>query len=163
MRRNFGWQNCEMQYVDIKPKIIIEQYIEGTMNEYKFYCFDGKPYFCFTTFGRRNIDLAISFYDMNWNIQPFIRPDHKTYDKIVPYPAEYDELKSIASRLCEGFDHVRVDLYVAEGHIYNGEMTFTTANGTGKISPDEWDYKLGELWPFDNTVRKKILAKSSRP
>ena len=163
LRRNYAWPDWQMHYRDIKPRLIIEHYIEGEMNEYKFYCFNGKPYFCFTTFGRRYVDLSISFYDMDWNIQPFSRPDHTPHNKVVPRPAEYDELKRIASKLCEGFDHVRVDLYIAEGHIYNGEMTFTTANGFRKISPDEWDYKLGELWQFDNTIRRKILSERTHP
>ena len=25
-------------------------------------------------------------------------------------------------------------------------MTFTNGNGFEEITPDEWDYKLGELW-----------------
>ena len=45
----------------------------------------------------------------------------------------------------------------------NGEMTFTTACGWGKITPDEYDYKFGALWPFDNEARKRVLAQHSRP
>ena len=163
MSVNYAWVFCEMQYLGIKPKILIEPYLGGGLNEYKFYCFDGKPYFCFVTFGQRNLDLSINFYDMNWNLQPFTRPDHKKYNSPAPVPVNYDEMKKIASELCKGFGHVRVDLYSAGEKVYFGEMTFTTARGLGKIEPDEWDYKLGELWTFDNSVRAKVLAEHSRP
>ena len=163
MRRNYAWMNFEMHYRDIKPKIIIEKYIDTDINEYKFYCFDGKPHYCFVTFGKRDVDLSISFYDMDWKLQPFTRPDHKTHSQSAPRPAFYDKMRDIATVLCEGFGHVRVDLYLADEEIYNGEMTFATANGFGKISPDEYDYRLGGLWPFDNTIRRKILAQSSHP
>lgn len=161
--KNWAWQGFEMHYKDIKPRIIIEPYLGDTINEYKFYCFDGKPQYCFVTFGRRYIDLSISFYDMNWVLQEFTRPDHTEHIGTASRPPKYDEMKEIAAELCKGFDHVRVDLYGVNGNIYNGEMTFATACGAGKFSPDEWDYKLGELWPFDNTIRKKVLASHTRP
>ena len=163
MTQNFAWMEFEMHYRDIKPRIIVEPYLDGVINEYKFYCFDGKPYYCFTTFGSRYIDLTISFYDMDWQLQPFTRPDHTAHTGSAPRPDQYDEMKAIASRLCEGFDHVRVDLYTAGERIYNGEMTFTTACGYGRFSPDEWDYRLGALWPFDNNIRRQVLAHSSHP
>ena len=163
MRCNYAWRGLEMHYRDIPHKIMIEQYMGNVMNEYKFYCFDGKPCYCFATFGRRNIDLSINFYDMDWVLQTFTRPDHVAHTESVPRPNKYDEMKSIAAKLCEGFEHVRVDLYLVDNQIYNGEMTFTTACGWGNFNPDEWDYKLGALWPFDNTVRAKVLAEYSRP
>ena len=163
LKRNYAWHGFEMHYRDIKPKIMVERYLGDVMNEYKFYCFDGKPYYCFTTFGSRNINLTINFYDMDWQLQTFTRPDHEAHTETVPLPPQYDEMKAIALRLSEGFAHVRVDLYVVDEHIYNGEMTFTTAGGWGKFSPDEWDYKLGNLWPFDNSIRQQVLSRSSRP
>lgn len=163
LKKNFAWSGFEMHYLDIKPRIIIERYLEGAINEYKFYCFGGKPYFCFVTFGRRFVDLAINFYDMNWELLPFTRSDHERYSGEAARPENYDAMKEIASVLCKGFDKVRVDMYTAGGCIYAGEMTFTTSGGLGKFVPDEWDYRIGELWPFDNTVRKKVLASHVKP
>ncbi|MBQ6002972.1 MAG: hypothetical protein IJL18_08985, partial [Synergistaceae bacterium] len=58
---------------------------------------------------------------------------------------------------------VRVDFYLIGEKIYFEEMTFSSGNGFSLMTPDEWDYKLGALWPFDNTVRAKVLAEYSRP
>ena len=62
----------------------------------------------------------------------------------------------ITRKLCKGFEHVRVDLYFIEGNIYFGEMTFTNGNGVEAIVPDIWDYELGKLWKFDNSIRNQI-------
>lgn len=163
MKVNYAWHFFEMHYKDMKPKIIIEKYLGSVMNEYKFYCFGGKPYCCFVTFGERGVNLSINFYDMDWNLCPFTREDKVKYTGPAPRPAMYDAMKDIAAELCRGIDHVRVDLYVVDGRIYNGEMTFTTCGGFGKLTPDEWDYKLGSLWPFDSSARQKVLASHSRP
>ena len=55
------------------------------------------------------------------------------------------------------------DFYEVDERLYFGEMTFTHGNGFEKFTPAEWNYKLGSLWPFDNTVRQQVLANSSRP
>ena len=164
MKRNYGWYSLEMHYRDIKPKIVIEQFIDNAaVNDYRFYCFDGKPYYCAVDFydnlHKRN---ARNIYDMNWDIQPFIL-QYPNYTGQIKRPENFDELKKIALRLAEGFGHVRVDLYPAGGKIYFAEMTFTHAGGFQKLIPDEWDYKLGSLWTFDNTVRRKILSERTHP
>ena len=163
LKRNYAWGSFEMHYRDIKPKILIEQYIDVPINEFKFHCFGGKPHFCCVTFGQRNVDFSVNYYDMEYKLMPFIRPNRKKFSGVSHRPAQYDELKNIASELCKDFDQVRVDLYLAQGTIYSGEMTFTDSTGSSKFVPDEWDYKFGALWPFDNEVRKKILAAHSSP
>ena len=156
LRRNYAWPAYELHYKDIKPRILIERYmnyIETAGTDYKFFCFDGKPYFC-----RILIDHRISFYDMDWNLQPFTWKAYGFYDKEVPCPDHFDEMKEIAAKLSRGFDQVRVDLYLAGDNIYFGEMTFTTMGGTNVCEPDEWDFKLGSLWNFDSSIRAKKLA-----
>ena len=52
-------------------------------------------------------------------------------------------------KLCDGFSHVRVDLYLIGQEIYFGEMTFTTGRGYDHFVPDEYDFILGEQWNID--------------
>lgn len=164
MKRNYGWFSLEMHYRDIKPKIIIEQFIDNAaVNDYRFYCFDGKPYYCAVDFyDNMHSRNARNIYDMNWEIQPFIL-QYPNYTGQTERPENFDELKEIALKLAEGFGHVRVDLYPAGGKIYFAEMTFAHAGGFQKWIPDEWDYTLGSLWTFDNTVRRKILSERTKP
>ena len=162
LKRNLAWVGWEMHYREIPPKIIIEQYMGDALNDYKFLCFDGKPCFCWVDFDRFT-NHKRNFYNLDWELQPFNQYHYGNYDKPVSCPECYDEMKSIAAKLSEGFEHVRVDLYVIDGHIFFGEMTFTNGNGFEEITPDEWSYKLGALWPFDTSIRSQVRARSSRP
>ena len=164
MRCNYAWRGLEMFYRDISPKIVVENYIDNAaVNDYRFYCFDGKPYYCAVDFyGSGHNRNARNIYSMEWDLQPFIL-QYPNYTGQAICPENFAELKDIAQKLAEGFPQVRVDLYSAGSKVYFGEMTFAHANGLQKFTPDEWDYKLGALWPFDNTVRAKVLAEYSRP
>jgi len=161
MRTNYAWTGFEMHYRDIKPRIIIEQYMGDANNDYKFLCFDARPYYCWVDFDRFTKHTR-NFYSLDWERQPFSLL-YSNNPKDPERPSRFDEMKKIAERLCEEFAQVRVDLYFISGKIYFGEMTFTSEDGFGKLTPDEWDYKLGALWQFDNTVRRKVLAEHSKP
>jgi hypothetical protein len=50
----------------------------------------------------------------------------------------------IAHILCQGFPHVRVDLYNLKGQVIFGELTFYNASGYVPFDPDEFDYLLGK-------------------
>lgn len=162
IKRNFAWLGWEMHYLNIKPKILIEKYMGDAINDYKFMCFDGKIYYCWVDFDRYT-NHKRNFYNLDWELQPFNQYDYGNYTGEVSRPENFDEMKKIAAELCKGFEHVRVDLYLVDKKIYLGEMTFTNGNGFEKITPYEWDLKLGELWPFDNSVRKKNLSEHSSP
>ena len=162
MRRNYEWKGWEMHYRDIPHKIMIEQYMGDAINDYKFLCFNGKPYYCWVDFDRYT-NHKRNIYNLDWELQPFNQYHYGNYASSVKCPEEFENMKKIATVLCESFGHVRVDLYVIEGRVYFGEMTFSNGDGFEEIIPDEWAYKLGALWPFDNTVRAKVLAEYSRP
>ncbi|MBR0149969.1 MAG: hypothetical protein IJP89_01245 [Synergistaceae bacterium] len=163
LKRDWAFLSLEMHYRDIPHKIIIEQYLGDAISDYKFTCLNGEPVFMWTDFDRFG-DHRRNIYNMDWELQPFrkdIRIPNTDYE--CPRPPEFEDMKRIVKILCEGFDQVRVDLYLVEGHIYFGEMTFAGANGFSQFVPDEWDYRFGEMWPFDNTARAKVLAEHSRP
>ena len=163
MKLNYGCFGFEMHYRDIKPKIMIEKYMGDAINDYKFTCIDGKPVFLWTDFDRYT-NHRRNIYNMNWELQPFIKERNlRNTDYECPCPDKFPEMKRIVEVLCEGFEQVRVDLYLVDGHIYFGEMTFTGANGFSPFVPDEWDYTFGSLWPFDNSIRQQVLTHSSRP
>ena len=94
---------------------------------------------------------------MNWKLQPFNQWTYGNYSEDVACPKHFEEMKKIAEKLSEGFDQVRVDLYVIEDKIYFGEMTFTNGSGFEVIVPDNYDFELGKLWDkFDYKMRDKF-------
>ena len=145
MKRDYSLVTFESHYHDIKPRILIEQYLDKDINDYKFLCFHGKIYYVWVDFDRftnhkRNI------YDLNWNIQEFNQRSYGNYLKEFNKPNNFNEMIEIVKKLCEGFDQVRVDLYDVEGKIYFGEMTFTNGSGLEPIEPSSYDELLGSLW-----------------
>lgn len=162
MRRNFAWMGWEMHYRNIPHKIMIERYMGDAISDYKFQCFNGEPYSCRVDYDRFG-DHRRNVYDMDWKIIPFMKGHYQHPDREYPSPPEYEDMKRIVRELGRDIEQVRIDMYLVDGHIYFGEMTFTNADGFEEFIPDEWDYKLGELWPFDNTIRAKVLAKFTRP
>jgi hypothetical protein len=150
MNTNFAYcVGLELQYRDIKPKIIAEQYLEdgsGGLADYKFYCFEGKPYcivYLVDRFGKGGYKAIM--YDLNWLPTGWTADAHHKSGNKIKKPDNLDEMINIVRILCTGFHHVRIDLYLANNQIYLGEMTFTSASGLEHFEPEEWNLKLGEM------------------
>lgn len=140
----------EMQYLNIPPKIIAEQYIgdvNGALLDYKIHCFDGKPEYIHVI-GDRDINrhrAKEAFYNTEWVLQPFTSGAFPRYREEKEKPGNLDEMLQIARILSEGFPYVRVDLYeLSSGEIKFGEMTFTPGSGFYHWSPTSMDRVLGE-------------------
>lgn len=159
LNTDFAYKAFEMHYTYIKPKIIIEDFIEdskGELNDYKFLCFDGKVHFCWVDTDRFN-NHERNVYDRNWNLESWKQHKYNSISSNLEKPKEYDRMVEIAEILSEGFSHVRVDLYNVDGRIYFGEMTFTNGSGFEKIEPFEKNLLLGSLWnlPLEKRAFKK--------
>lgn len=142
------WTEYEPHYSSITPKIVIEKYMEdssGNLTDYKFLCFDDKPEFVWVDFDRFS-NHKRNVYDMNWKLQPWSQFTYENYlpEGGVPIPNGFDDMKRIANILCQGFIHVRVDLYNIEGKIYFGEMTFTNGSGFEELYPAEYETIIGD-------------------
>lgn len=148
LRQDYAAKFCECHYSDIKPCIIAEQYIDSKdtdLRDYKFLCFDGKPYFCWVDIGRYT-DHKRNVYDLNWNLQDWNQRDYGNFQGEIRKPENFEKMVEIAQILSQGFLHVRVDLYNVDGKIYFGEMTFTNGSGFEAITPASADQMLGKLW-----------------
>ena len=148
----FGWVSYEPQYLSIDPCIIAEAFIqpsagESDLRDYKFLCFDGIPAYVWVDVNR-NTDHARAVFDTDWNLQSWSQFDYPMASEI-ERPGCLEEMISVASKLSQGFSHVRVDLYESEGKVYFGEMTFTNGGGFEKIVPREYDDVLGSRWTLE--------------
>lgn len=151
MNTDYGLITFETHYSKIKPRIIAEKYMEteyGELQDYKFLCFGGRPYFCWVDMGRYS-EHTRNVYDLNWNLQPWRQERYGIYKDPIPKPRNFELMITLAEKLSKDFSHVRVDLYNVEGQIYFGEMTFTNGSGLDRIIPQEFDRMLGDLWKLD--------------
>ena len=145
MKRNWFWLSREWPYLDIKPRIIAEQFLgddQGNVPfDYKIMCFEGEPTYIVVDADRYTAHTR-NYYDVNWVKQP-MENRHKNIPYDIPRPAHLAEMLSIARRLSAGIHHVRVDLYLVGTRIYFGEMTFFHGYGMEVFSPKEFELGMG--------------------
>lgn len=156
---NHYYTMLENVYKDIEPKIIIEEYLEALGNsalDYKFMCFNGKPYYCWVS--NKNLEIQErSFYDMNWVMQDIelVEPPKIKAKEPLEKPKNFDEMVDVTNKLCQGFPHVRVDLYnLSDGSLKFGELTFITSSGYSSWAPIEVDKKLGDLFNIEQIKKR---------
>jgi len=151
MKTNYGLINYELQYVNVSRKIIIEEYMEnknGSLNDYRIFCFNGKPHYIIVDSGShsRGLHRKMSLYDTNWNFINITQNNIKIHNPPLPKPKNLKEILQIATILSQGFNHVRVDLYILDNkEIKFGEMTFQHAAGYGIWSDENFNKHLGDL------------------
>ncbi|MCM1265227.1 MAG: hypothetical protein NC200_03425 [Candidatus Gastranaerophilales bacterium] len=148
LNTNYAFVNgLELHYKNIKPLIIIEEYLENNnkeLNDYKFYCFGGKVQYI-QYISERTAGYKMVFFDREWNPQDFISNNTKLEDS-PPRPQCLDEVIEKVEKLAEGFNFVRVDFYVLDnGDVKFGEMTFTPGSGVLNWQPKEANLMMGDL------------------
>lgn len=141
MRTNYFYQGREWPYKDIKPRIIIEEYISAQKSkkkqddianansidceelqdmygllDYKFMCFDGKVRAMFLDIGvvGESCGHAKEYYRNVYDKYGKLLPvleTRKNYPKDVVLPDNLSEMVKIAEKLSKGISHLRVDLY----------------------------------------------------
>ena len=159
LRKNYYYATREWPYKNIKPRIIVEKYLENKNKEelidYKFMCFNGKVKCSFVCLDRRaHGGLKVDFYDLNWKKMPFQRhyPNSK---KILPKPQNYELMLELAEKLAMEIPFVRVDFYEINGKVYFGELTFFPGAGLEEFTPQEYDKRLGDLLDLSLIERKE--------
>jgi len=149
MSQNYYWSQRERQYYEIKPRILIEEFIDDGISDgplnFRFWCFNGE-----TNIVQVDDQLhAINpFYDLDWNLLPLSYRTNMS-KKLIEKPENFQSMVEIANKLSADFDFVRVDLYNIKGKILFNEMTFTPVAGEAKFEPQSWDAKLGDIWKFN--------------
>jgi len=148
LKRNYYYVGREWPYKNVKPRIIIEKYMEDkkfkSMQDYKFFCFNGNPKIMYISSGLENHDTAaMSFFDMNYKIIPLKRLDYKLLSTIPPKPKNFNKMKEFSETLSKGIPHIRVDWYEINGKLYFGELTFSTCAGMMPFENEKWNEELG--------------------
>lgn len=141
-----------------KPLIVIEEFLdhEGSkfLDDYKFYCCNGKVKFALVINERGSGHESRTFVDANWNVLP-VRRGGK-FSAVTPEkPENLEKMFELAEKLCGEFPFVRIDFYNLDGKIYVGEMTFTPGLFL-RLEPKEWDFKLGEYLELPMQMRDAL-------
>lgn len=151
LAQNYYWTKREWQYKDIPRKIICEQYMTDSpdvddFTDYKFYCFNGVVDCVLLCYDRASGDTKFYFFDRNWELKRYNRRGIEApADFTLPKPPCMDEMFRIAEELSQGFPFLRVDLYVSNGKIYFGELTFFPDSGFEPNRLPEIDRHFGDM------------------
>ncbi len=133
----------EWLYKYIEPKILVEKLLQEN-TDYKLFMFHGECKVIRTVTGRPKKAL-LTHYSKEWE---HLDVQYGDYEKGEPIdkPVELEGMISVASKLSEPFDFVRVDLYISGGQIYFGELTHYPGGGTVPYTPQLFDFELGNHW-----------------
>lgn len=147
LKQNFYYKAREWPYKNVKPRIIVEKYIEDVNNkdlkDYKLMCFNGKVKCSFVCLERNSKSgLKIDFYDENWNKMNFSR-HYKNSNQETKKPNNYEKMVEFSERLSKGTKFLRVDFYEIKDQLYFGELTFYPGAGYEEFTPFEYDEILG--------------------
>ena len=149
----------EWHYEKIKPSIIVEQLLSDGTNEvpadYKLFCFNGlkRGVMCTAVDIDRFIGHRRLIYSDDWK---YLADVDFGFDNagedLIPKPVCYERMCEIAKDLAQPFPHCRVDFFVIKDKFYIGEITFFNGAGFDRVSPREYNIKMGDaiLLPSKN-------------
>jgi len=139
MRRSFGRRHWEWGYFGVRPRLFVEQLILDNSGGYgtaeaKIYVYCGL------------IEQIVIIYDRQLESSAVVLRGHwsaSTSGNTIgvplsnrPLPHNRAAIERVARQLCEGFDHLRCDLYLVEDDIYFGEYPVYNQGGY-IIVPDD--------------------------
>lgn len=146
LKNNFFYVSREWPYKEIPHRIIADKFLddgrEGELQDYKFWCFNGKPSVFYMT--NKGEKIYENFYDMDFkpmHISHGFPRKSPEYNK----PSLFEQMKSLASILSQDIPFVRVDFFVVDNNIYFGEFTFYDWAGLRPFENDNTDIQLGNL------------------
>lgn len=147
LKENFAWYFMELQYRDIPPKIIAEEYLEnqdGSLSDYKIWCVNGRAVYI-EYLAERKTGVKAVFFDRKWERLDFVHSDNR-YPNEVQKPESLDKMLEKAEILSQNIPYARVDFYCLDGKVLKfGEMTFSPLGGLGHFDPEEMDLRIGQM------------------
>lgn len=159
-QKNIGALSAEPQYRNIHPLIIAEKIlpidnISKSIIDYKFWCFNGKPYSILVCSDRQKHTIKLGCYDLKWGWHPdniCVSCKFQREEKPLPKPDMLEEMIDIATILSQPFPQVRVDLYQSEGKVYFGELTFTSLGGLMNYYTQNYLKEMGDAIDLSYTL-----------
>ena len=147
MNTPFGYLTGQHHYEKMKPKIVVETFIEDIGKEWRILCFNGKPeivqmvhwlgeYEDSAQAG--HLESGLVFSDLRGKIVGTTKSKNKDANQLykvgdyIELPGDLEEMIELAKLIAKDFPFVRVDFFHSNGKLMLGELTFTPANGYGR-------------------------------
>ena len=142
---NYYEVSREANYKLLKPKVIVEPLIfnNHNVNDYKFFCFNGKPKLIQVDIDRRG-NHQRQIFDTNWKKQEFSIA-YPMATKEIAKPKNFEEMIFIVEALAKNFNFIRIDLYSDGNKCLVGEITNCHGNATESFIPKAGEAKASKL------------------
>lgn len=150
LHMNYYFQSREWNYKNIKPRILVESFLETKepLLDFRFFCFHGKVKMIFVDIdtasedGSHNPHAKRNIYDTNFNLMNFTVGRENFDTNLIQKPDNLDLMIEYAEKISNPFIFCRVDLYNLNGQIKFGEITFYPGGATQQFSSEEADLEV---------------------
>lgn len=144
----------ERHYRSIRPRVMFEQLLldSGTpAKDYKIHCFRKGDRFTqiVQLHSDRFSDHRVNFFSADWRPLDVSHGYESAHPSTITKPEQLDALLQVSDLLSRGMNYVRVDLYVASGRVFFGELTFTPGAGLLRFHPKQMDRQWASLFDPD--------------
>lgn len=153
LKLKFGQETVEFHYLNIKPLIIAEEFLEEKNNnfsssviDYKVWCFEGKAHHILTCYNRSKDSICLGIFNTNWTYYPEGSIFNKKYPDgggMIPRPKCLYEMINAAETISKGYPQARVDFYIINEKLYFGEVTMTSQGGYMDYYTEEFLTEMG--------------------
>ncbi len=159
LQRIYGWDDAEWMYAFVRPRILVEKLLDSHSNvppaDFRFHCVEGA-----VRWMQNDIPVPFQKQMKEVTVDPSGKPmrvhfsSHKIYCEDFVKPKQWDEMIGLAEILSAGWKYVRVDMFISEGKIYCGELTFTPYRG---MYLGDGQKAMGALLDFDRKTFKSPI------
>lgn len=159
LKDDYSKEKKEPQYKNIKNRIIVEKYMEnenGSLTDYKFYCFNGKVKY-YATFYDRFTNKSIDIYSIEKGKLNGVKTCNIQNSNYEVNEEEINTMIKLSEKLSTKFTFVRVDFYFVDKKVVFGELTFTDGAGSDPFSPMEFDEKIASYIPLQKVLRNSNI------
>lgn len=135
MSMNYAFYGLQLQYFNINPKIIAEQYIQNSnqLYDYRFFCYNGVVDSIWVDVGSGTDSQMRNIFDLNWNLID-INISYPSIPYNINKPNNFNKMIDFSEKLSKNFAFVRIDFYEVKSKLYFGEMTFTPNSGLAELN-----------------------------
>lgn len=150
LKRNYFYLWREWPYKNVKPRIIAEKLLENEdgspLVDYKFYCYGGKPIYFMYSIGEADHNVKNHKFNIKGESIDYLFKNSPAIDVAdIVLPTNLNEMIDIVNKLSNISQHVRIDLFNVNGHIYMGEVTFCTNAGFISICNSDFKQSLADM------------------
>jgi hypothetical protein len=131
----------EWHYKEIRPRVIVEQLLGGSLLDYKFFCNNEGPFMIQVDVDRFT-DHRRNIYDMSWNLMPQ-RIRYENSERSIEKPKNLSAMIELAKVLSSDFQFCRIDLYEHRDKVYFGEITLHPGGGVEPFDSYSSDLEMG--------------------